>query len=86
MKKKFKFSKLKKSQGDKIGKDIIGDVAQHDPYVGWTTEELISHIYSKIEDLQGIVNTNPRDRSIRKGVRLINIRKWIILLVKHIHS
>jgi len=86
-KKKFTFSKLKKSWGDKIEKGTVGDVAQHEHFVGWTTEELISHIYSKVEVLQGIVNTNPRDRIVRrKGVRLTNIRKWIILLVKHIHS
>lgn len=84
--KRFKFSKLKERPGDRIEGDIIGDVAQHEPYVGWTTEKLISSIYTKIEELRGIVRTNPRDRSFRKGVRLINIRKLIILLVKHIHS
>lgn len=86
LKRKFKFSKLRKGWGDKVKENVVGDSAQHKPYVGWTTEELISNIYSKIEDLQGIVRTNPRDRSIRKGVRLINIRKLMILLVKHIHS
>ena len=84
--KRFKFSSLKKGWGDKVRQNVVGDSAQHKPYVGWTTEELISNIYSKIEDLQGIVRTNPRDTSIRKGVRLINIRKLMILLVKHIHS
>ena len=61
---------------------VFGDTL----YVGWTTEKLISNIYDKIEELRGIVRTNPRDRNFRKGVRLINIRKLMILLVKHIHS
>jgi len=84
--KRFKLSRLKERPGDRIEGDIIGDVAQHEPYVGWTTEKLISNIYDKIEELRGIVRTNPRDRNFRKGVRLINIRKLMILLVKHIHS
>jgi hypothetical protein len=74
----FNFRSLKKS--------TVGDVPQQRPYVGWTTEELFSSIYLKIKQLQTIVEIDPDNEQFRKSVRLINIRKLMILLLKHIVS
>jgi hypothetical protein len=54
--------------------------------VGWSTERLFSNIYVKIKDLQTIVRMDPENKKIRKGVRLINILKLMLLLMKHINA
>ncbi len=79
----FNFRSLKKG---KLKQSTVGDVPQHRPYVGWTTEQLFSSIYLKIKQLQTIVEIDPDNERFRKSVRLINIRKLMILLLKHIAS
>jgi hypothetical protein len=79
----FNFGSLKKG---KLRESTVGDVVQHRPYVGWTTEQLFSSIYLKIKQLQTIVEIDPDNKRFRKSVRLINIRKLMILLLKHIVS
>jgi hypothetical protein len=79
----FNFGSLKKGR---LKQNTVGDVPQHQPYVGWTTEQLFSSIYLKIKQLQTIVEIDPDNERFRKSVRLINIRKLMILLLKHIAS
>ena len=79
----FNFGSLKRG---KLKQSTVGEVPQHRPYVGWTTEHLFSSIYLKIKQLQTIVEIDPDNERFRKSVRLINIRKLMILLLKHIVS
>lgn len=79
----FNFNSLKKG---KVRDDVAGDQAQYQQYVGWSTERLFSNIYVKIKDLQTIVRMDPENKKIRKGVRLINILKLMLLLMKHINA
>ena len=79
----FGFNSLKKG---KVRKSTTGDVPQHKKYVGWTTERLFSSIYLKVKKLQTIVEIDPYNERYRKSVRLLNIRKLMILLLKHIKS
>jgi hypothetical protein len=80
---RFSFNSLKKG---KVRDDVAGDQAQYQQYVGWSTERLFSNIYVKIKDLQTIVRMDPENKKIRKGVRLINILKLMLLLMKHINA
>jgi len=79
----FNFNSLKRG---KVAGDIAGDEPQYQPYVGWSTEKLFSNICVKIQDLQTIVRMDPENERIRKSVRLINILKLMLLLMKHINS
>ena len=79
----FNFNKLKKGE---VTDDVAGDQPQYQQYVGWSTERLFSNIYVKIQDLQTIVEMDPDNEKIRKGVRLVNILKLMLLLMKHINA
>ena len=79
----FDFNLVKKG---KIKKRITDGVLQYERYVGWTTEQLFSGIYLRIKELQTIVEIDPHNEQYRKDVRLLNIRKLMILLLKHIRS
>jgi hypothetical protein len=79
----FNFKSLKKGN---VRNDIAGDQPQYQQYVGWSTERLFSNIYVKIKDLQTIVSMDPDNEKIRKGVRLVNILKLMLLLMKHINA
>ena len=79
----FNFDSLKRG---KITDDTAGDQPQYQQYVGWSTEKLFSNIYVKIQDLQTIVEMDPHNEKIRKGVRLVNILKLMLLLMKHINA
>jgi hypothetical protein len=79
----FNFNSLKRGR---VTERVAGDQAQYQQYVGWTTERLFSNIYVKITDLQTIVKMDPHNERIRKGVRLINILKLMLLLVKHVNA
>lgn len=78
----FDFSNLKKGK--------INEKSAETPferlYLGWTTEALISNIYLKIKTLQDILEIDPQNPHYRMSVRLNNVRKMIILLLKHIGS
>jgi hypothetical protein len=78
----FNFNTLERGR---VTERITGKQPQYQQYVGWTTERLFSNIYVKIRDLQTIVEMAPRNERIRPGVRLINILKLMLLLVKHIN-
>lgn len=77
----FDFNKLKRGR---VNKRAAGDVAQYKGYVGWTTERLFSSIYLKISLLQQIIAIDPHSSQYRPSVRLLNIRKLIVLLIRHI--
>jgi hypothetical protein len=47
---------------------------------------LFTHIYVKIKTLKTLVDIDPENEKYRKNVRLINLRKLMILLLKHISS
>jgi len=79
----FNFSSLKRG---KVKKSTAGNIPEHKKYIGWTTERLFSSIYLKIKALQTIVEINTYNERYRKTVRLLNIRKLMILLLKHIRS
>lgn len=79
----FNFNTLKKG---KVTQRVAGKEPQYRQYAGWTTERLFSNVYVKIKDLQTIVEMDPHNEKIRKRVRLINILKLILLLMKHINS
>jgi hypothetical protein len=79
----FNFSSLKRGR---VTRDVAGGQAQYQQYVGWSTERLFSNICVKIRDLQTIVKMDPDNEKIRKSVRVINILKLMLLLMKHINS
>jgi hypothetical protein len=79
----FNFSSLKRGT---VTDRVAGDQPQYQRYVGWSTEKLLSNIYVKIRDLQTIVKMDPNNERIRKGVRLVNVLKLMLLLMKHINA
>jgi hypothetical protein len=79
----FNFNLLERRR---VAPAVAGEQPQYQQYVGWTTEQLFSNIYLKIQDLQTIVKVDPQNKRIRKGVRLINILKLMLLLVKHVNA
>jgi hypothetical protein len=79
----FNFNSLKKGQ---VIEGVTGKQPQYQQYVGWTAERLFSNIFVKMQDLQTIVKMDPQNKRIRKGVRLINLLKLMLLLMKHINA
>ena len=77
----FNFNSLQKA---KLKEKLINNVPQYKHYVGWTTEQLFTNIYLKIHTLQIIVEIDAKNEKLRKNVRLINILKLMLLLLKHI--
>jgi hypothetical protein len=79
----FNFNSLK---AGKVKKSTAGDTPQYERYIGWTTEHLFSSVYLRIKELQTIVEIDAYNKQYRKSVRLLNIRKLMVLLMKHIRS
>lgn len=79
----FNFNSLKSG---KVKPKAVGDAPQMQSYVGWTTEKLFANVYLKIRDLQHIVEIDATNENFRTGVRLQNILKMMLLLVRHIRS
>ena len=79
----FNFTSLKRGR---VSKALTQGVAQFRPYVGWTTEQLFSNIYLKITELQTIVDMGGDGKQLRKGVRLLNALKLMLLLLRHLKS
>jgi hypothetical protein len=77
----FNFASLKRGR---VSEALTQGVAQFGPYVGWTTEQLFSNIYLKITELQNIVDIDSEGKQFRKGVRLLNVLKVMLLLLKHL--
>jgi hypothetical protein len=79
----FNFSLLKRAA---VSRSLAHGVAQFKPYIGWTTEQLFSAIYLKISELQHIVEIDPNNKQFRKGVRLLNVFKLMLLLLRHLRT
>ena len=79
----FNFNSLK---AGKVKKSTARGIPQYKRYVGWTTEQLFSSIYLRIKELQTIVEIDTYNKRYRKSVRLLNIHRLMILLLKHIRS
>jgi len=65
---------------------LVKDAPQLSPYVGWTTELLFEGIYLKIHTLKSIVAVDARKEGLRKNVRLLNILKLMLLVLRHLKS
>jgi hypothetical protein len=79
----FNFNALKSG---KVKPKTVGDSPQMQAYLGWSTEKLFANVYLKIRDLQHIVDIDATNDRFRTGVRLQNILKMMLLLVRHIRS
>ena len=79
----FNFKDLKKTR---VSGRLVLNIKSLQPYAGWQTEQLFENIYLKIHQLKSIVNISPDDKNFRLSVRLKNLHKIMILLLKHIKS
>lgn len=79
----FNFNDIKKG---KVSQRLVGEIKQLQPYVGWTTEQLFENIYLKIHQLKSIMEIDPDTNKFRLGVRLKNLHKMMVLLIKHVKS
>lgn len=79
----FDFNQLKKK---KIEGDPSFEKSFFSSWVGKSTEELVDSIYSKIADLKIIYPHNQNNEKYRWGVRVKNILKLILLLLRHVRS
>ena len=79
----FNFNKLKKS---KISKYPSLKGTDLEIWSGKDTEELVISIYEKINDIKIRFPHVGTGKKYRWGVRVINIRKRIWLLLKHVSS
>lgn len=79
----FDFNDIKKGR---LSPRITGNIKQLQPYVGWTTEQLFENIYLKIHQLKSINEIDPNNTKYRVGVRLKNLHKMMLLLIKHVKS
>lgn len=79
----FDFNDIKKG---KLSPRLTGDIKQLQPYVGWNTEQLFENIYLKIHQLKSITEIDPDNSKFRLSVRLKNLHKMMVLLIKHVKS
>ena len=79
----FDFKELKKK---KIEGDPSFEKSQFSSWIGKSTEELVDSIYSKIADLKILYPHNQVNEKYRWGVRVKNILKLILLLLRHVRS
>jgi hypothetical protein len=79
----FDFNSLKK---DRVASSLTKDIPQFKAYSGFTTEQLFDKLYTWIHRLKIIVKDYPSSPKFRKRVRLINVWKLMLLLVKHINA
>ena len=79
----FNFKDLKKTR---VSGRVVLDVKSLQAYAGWQTEQLFENIYLKIHQLKSIIDIDPENTNFRLSVRLKNLHKIMILLLKHIKS
>ncbi len=79
----FNFNSLKRGR---VQRAVTQGAPQYKAYAGWTTERLFSSIYLKVRDLQNIVEIDPGNKRFRKNVRLLNVLKLMLLLLRHLRS
>jgi hypothetical protein len=83
VKSNFNFKAIKKAT---LGPRLVGDIKQLQPYVGWSTEQLFENVYLKIHQLKSIIEIDPANSKFRLSVRLKNLHKMMLLLLKHVKS
>lgn len=79
----FDFNDIKKG---KLSPRLTDGIKQLQPYVGWNTEQLFENIYLKIHQLKSITEIDPDNSKFRLSVRLKNLHKMMVLLIKHVKS
>lgn len=79
----FNFKALKKTR---VNERLVKKVKSLQPYIGWQTEQLFENIYLKIHQLKSIIDIDPGNKNFRLSVRLKNLHKLMVLLLKHIKS
>lgn len=79
----FDFNSLQKA---KLAAASVRDVPLFKSLVGSTTEQLFDKVYAAIHRLRIICAEYPDDPKLRKNVRLVNIFKLMLVLVRHIKS
>ena len=79
----FDFDSLKKGR---LSPGLLKDVPQFKAYGGFTTEQLLDKLYMWIHRLKIIAKDYPNSPKFRKRVRLINIWKLMLLVVRHINT
>ncbi|MBI1424951.1 MAG: hypothetical protein GC149_16000 [Gammaproteobacteria bacterium] len=79
----FDFKSIKRG---KLSPRIIANIKQLQPYAGWTTEQLFENVYLKIHQLKNINEIDPGNEKYRIGIRLKNLHKMMLLLIKHVKS
>ena len=79
----FNFNSLKRG---KVSAKMIAGLDWYRPYIGWTTEQLFEHITLKISELQNIIDLDTDNKKFRKSIRLKNILKLMLLLLRHIKT
>lgn len=79
----FDFNSIKKG---KVNARLLNNVKQLKPYTGWTTEALFDNIYLRIHQLKNIIEIAPDSKNFRLNVRLKNLHKMMVLLIKHVKS
>lgn len=79
----FNFKDLKKAR---VSGRLVLNIKSLQTYAGWQTEQLFENIYLKIHQLKSIIDIDPDNKNFRLSVRLKNLHKIMILLLKHIKS
>ncbi len=79
----FDFNSLKKG---KLAAASVRDVPQFKTLVGASTEQLFDKLYGAIHRLKVICADYPDSPKLRKNVRLWNVFKLMLVLVRHIKS
>ena len=78
----FDFNTLQKKR---LSAAVLKQLPQFKAYAGYSTEQLFDKVYTAIHRLKIIARDYPDNPGFRKRVRLINIWKQLLLLVKHIN-
>ncbi len=73
-------------QKNRLKRETLKAYPQFQNYVGLSTEQLCDKLYGWIERLKIIIADYPDNPKFRKNVRLINIWKFMLMLVKHIEG
>ena len=81
LKSDFNFKDLKKTR---VSTRLTKDIKSLQVYAGWQTEQLFENIALKIDQLKTIIEIDPNNKNFRLSVRLKNLLKLMILLLKHI--
>lgn len=79
----FDFNSLKRGR---LAARLLKDLPQFKAYENLSTEQLLDKLYTWIHRLKIIAKDYPSNPKFRKRVRLINIWKLMLLVVRHINT